>query len=189
MKEVVFVLDRSGSMWSTRDDAIGGFNEFLKQKSTEDIRLTLVQFDHQYEVHQEGRPIAEVPPLTAETYQPRGQTALLDAIGRTIDDTGARLASLPADKRPEKVILGILTDGMENASYKFTKQQIKEKIEHQQNKYQWEFVFMAQNYEQFADAHAGGAQNFSANLGMNTLNSSNVANMRIATSVHFSARV
>ena len=189
MKEAILILDRSGSMSSTKDDAIGGVNEFLEQKKGENISFTLIQFDDHYEVVHENTPIAQVPPLTGATYVPRGTTALFDAIGRTITDVGQRLSNLPEVNRPEKVVVGILTDGHENASVKFSKAKIKEMIDHQTTHYAWEFVFMAQNYEAFADAHAGGAQNFGAGLSIGVNNSSNVKNMRVATSMYFSARV
>ncbi|MEM8600862.1 MAG: hypothetical protein AAGF99_13165 [Bacteroidota bacterium] len=154
LTELVCVIDRSGSMQSIRDDAIGGFNAFLDaQKQVEgEARLTLVLFDHQYDRRLDAVPLAEVDPLTTETFVPRGNTALLDAVGRTIDDVGARLAKTPEAERPGTVLVCILTDGMENASSDYTRDRVKSMIEHQQAKYGWEFQFLAANQDAFAEA-------------------------------------
>jgi len=145
LTEIMVILDRSGSMSSIRDDAMGGFNSFIEDQKKEagDALVTLVQFDHEYEVVYSGKQVQDVRPLTAETYVPRGQTALLDAIGRTINEVGARLSAMTEDDRPGKVIAVVITDGHENASHEFRQDKIKEMIEHQRGKYDWEFVFLA----------------------------------------------
>lgn len=158
LTEIVCIIDRSGSMESIRADAIGGFNAFLEeqQKLPGEAHLTLVLFDHEYERLFEGLPLADVPPLSHTTYVPRGTTALLDAVGRTIDEVGARLAATPEAERPTKVLVCILTDGQENASRGYTRQRVREMIEHQQQKYSWEFQFLAANQDAFAEAgHLG----------------------------------
>ncbi len=156
LTEIAFVLDRSGSMNAIAGDAIGGFNTFLTQQQAlpGDARLTLVLFDHEYQVTHSGVEIRSVPPLDERTYVPRGMTALLDAVGRTIDDVGKRLAATPEDQRPGKVIVAILTDGMENASRDYTNAKVAAMIRHQQEKYSWEFIFLAANQDAIKAAEA-----------------------------------
>ncbi len=152
LTEIAFILDRSGSMHSIRDDAIGGFNAFVESQKAMpgEARFTFVLFDHEYETVMLRRDLREVEPLTAHTYVPRGTTALLDAIGRTVNAIGAQLAALPESERPSKVIVVILTDGMENVSKEFTRPQIKEMIKHQEEIYSWEFVYRGANQDAFA---------------------------------------
>ncbi|MBK8046325.1 MAG: VWA domain-containing protein [Anaerolineales bacterium] len=154
LTEIAYVLDRSGSMQSIASDAIGGFNSFLESQQQVPGRanFTLVLFDHEYQVVHQSVDIHQVPPLDNQTYQPRGTTALLDAIGRTIDDLGARLAAMPETERPSKVIVAILTDGLENASRDYTYLKISAMIQHQREKYSWEFIFAAANQDAFATA-------------------------------------
>lgn len=149
LTDISIVLDRSGSMESARTDTIGGFNAFLKtqKEAPGEALLTLAQFDDQYEIVHNGKAIKDVPNLTAETFVPRGMTALLDAIGRTINTTGARLSTLPEDQRPGKVIFVILTDGQENKSTEFTRAKISEMIKHQTEAYKWDFVFLGANQD------------------------------------------
>lgn len=152
--EIICIIDRSGSMASISNDAIGGFNTFLEdQKKVEgEATLTFVQFDTEYEFIYENKPLNDVPILNNTTFQPRGMTALLDAIGKTIDDTGRRLGNTPEGSRPEKIIVAILTDGEENSSKQYTLSKIKEMIQHQKEKYQWEFIFLGANQDAFAEA-------------------------------------
>lgn len=158
---ITLVLDRSGSMESMRGDAIGGFNTFLKdqQAASGIATLTLVQFDDRYEKPYEFAPLGAVEVLTEKTFVPRGSTALLDAVGQAIEETGTRLASLPEPERPAKVLFVTLTDGMENASHRFTRQQIFEKITHQRDVYGWDFVFLAANQDAIA---TGATMGFTA---------------------------
>jgi len=152
--EIICIIDRSGSMSSIKNDAIGGFNSFLQEQKDfpGEATLTLIQFDDEYEIVHENRKIEEVPELTALTYQPRGCTALLDAIGRTVDSTGKRLANMEEGNRPEKVIVAILTDGEENSSREYSSSKVKEMIEHQKEKYNWEFIYLGANQDAFAEA-------------------------------------
>ena len=152
MTEIVCVLDRSGSMESIVDDAIGGFNTFLKtqQETPGEARMSVVLFDHEYDLLYRGKALADIPPFNSLTFVPRGSTALFDALGRTIQEVGVRLAALAEVERPNKVLFVILTDGQENASKNYTGQQIKEMITHQLNVYQWEFLFFAANQDAFA---------------------------------------
>ncbi|MBC8144387.1 MAG: VWA domain-containing protein [bacterium] len=150
--DITIVLDRSGSMQSVAEDTIGGFNRFVEDQKTGhgDAVLTLVQFDDQYEVVYNAAPIATAAKLTDSTFVPRGSTALLDAIGRTIEVTGARFAAAPEHERPEQVIIMILTDGHENASAHYTNAKIAQMIAHQRDVYSWEFVFLAANQDAIA---------------------------------------
>ena len=114
--------------------------------------LSLVQFDDRYEIDYTETPMQAVPALTRETYVPRGSTALLDAIGRTIDAIGRRLSTRPERDRPDKVIVVVITDGQENASTQFTAAAISEKIAHQRDVYKWEFIFVGSNQDAIASA-------------------------------------
>ena len=149
LTDISVILDRSGSMESVKTDTIGGFNAFLKtqKEAPGEALLTLAQFDDQYEIVHSGKNIQDVTNLTAETFVPRGMTALLDAIGRTINATGVRLSALPEAQRPGKVIFVILTDGQENKSTEFTREKISEMIKHQTEVYKWDFVFLGANQD------------------------------------------
>lgn len=164
--EIACVVDRSGSMSSMRDEAIGAFNTFLEEqkKHPGEALMTYTQFDNEYEIVHSGKPIKDVPALTTETYVPRGSTALLDAVGRTIDAVGTRLSGMADEERPEKVLFVVLTDGQENASKEYKLDDVKKKIDLQRDKYKWEFVFLAQGPAAFAGAINMGfaAKNVSA---------------------------
>lgn len=161
--EIVLIIDKSGSMDSIKDDAIGGFNSFLtEQKNIDrDANVTFVLFDDRYDLIHNGKDINEVEELTNKTYRPSGTTALLDAVGRTIDRVGERLDELKDSEKPENVIVFILTDGLENASSDYSRNQIKEMIKHQESKYSWEFIYGGANQNAFAEAGGMGikAQN------------------------------
>jgi hypothetical protein len=152
--EIICVIDRSGSMEAIKSDAIGGFNTFLdaQKKLPSEAKMTVVLFNHGYKFIQKGTDIRDVPPFDQKTYVPEGTTALLDAVGRTIDDTGKRLADTPEGERPEKVIFAILTDGLENASKDYAREKIHGMIKHQRENYAWEFIFLAANQDAFAEA-------------------------------------
>jgi hypothetical protein len=154
LTELAFILDRSGSMQSMTAAAIEGFNFFLheQQHAQGQARLTLVLFDDEYLVPIQSIPVDEVVPLDHATYVPRNSTALLDAIGRAIDELGARLASLPEAARPGKVIVAILTDGLENASVHETWRTVSDRIRHQTEKYAWDFLFLGANQDAIATA-------------------------------------
>jgi uncharacterized protein YegL len=149
LTEIVMVIDRSGSMASIKDDAIGGLNTFIEaqQKVKGEANLTAVLFDDEYILYHDAVDIKKVELFNEETYVPRSMTALLDAIGKTANDVGERLRKTNEKDRPEKVLFVILTDGFENASREFTKPQIVEMIDHQREKYNWEFAFLAANQD------------------------------------------
>ncbi len=158
------LLDRTGSMQAIRDDTIGGFNTFLKEQKElpGKATLSLAQFDSQdpYEVIHRFKPIAEVPELTRETFVPRAATPLLDAIGRCINDAEEAINGLTEGERPGKVVLVIITDGQENASREFRKDQIKKMIEEKQNA-GWQFVYLSADLESIDDAMVIGFQSVS----------------------------
>lgn len=147
--DITVVLDRSGSMEAVRTDTIGGFNAFIgeQRKQPGKCALSLVQFDDVYEPVYTARPVGDAPLLSVETFVPRNTTALLDALGRTIAATGARLGAMPEADRPGKVLFVIITDGAENASREFTRKQIFEMITQQKTMYQWQFIFLGANQD------------------------------------------
>ena len=144
LTEIVIVLDESGSMSSCKSDTIGGFNEFLstQKKIKGEANVTLVKFSDYYKVVNDGTALEHVSPLNESNYTPSYSTALLDAVGRTINSVGNRLSTLPEDQRPEKVIFAVITDGYENASKEFKREKIFEMVTHQKTKYNWEFLFL-----------------------------------------------
>jgi hypothetical protein len=159
LTEIVFLLDRSGSMSGLEQDTIGGFNAFIeKQCQLEgDTVLTTVLFDDKYEILWNGIE-AKKAKLTDKDYYVRGTTALLDAVGKTILDVGYRLSNMNEDQKPGKVIFVITTDGMENASSEFNYEKIQQLIKHQQEKYSWEFIFMGANIDAVKEAESIGIQ-------------------------------
>lgn len=154
LTELAFILDRSGSMDHLAGAAIEGFNHFLheQQSAPGRARLTLVLFDDEYLVPAQSLPVAEVVPLDERSYVPRNTTALLDAIGRTVDELGTRFAALPEHERPGKIIVAILTDGQENASTHYTWKDIASRIKHQTDVYRWDFLFLGANQDAIATA-------------------------------------
>jgi len=152
--EIAFILDRSGSMQGHTEAAIAGFNEFLRdqQQVTGQARLSLVLFDDRVEIPFDNIPVSEVVDLDTRSYVPRGSTALLDAIGQTIDAFKVRIRDLPAAARPDQVIFAIFTDGEENASHRFTWKDIAGKIRRRQEKQGWEFLFLGANQDAIATA-------------------------------------
>jgi hypothetical protein len=153
--DITLVVDRSGSMQSIRTDMVGGMNHFLdeQKKVPGDCLFTMCQFDTEYEFVHRAVPIRDVPPLDLV---PRGYTALLDAVGRSINETGKRLETMPEDQRPSKVVMVVITDGLENSSKEFTKGQIKEMVERQTKYYGWQFVYLGANQDAFAEAGSMG---------------------------------
>jgi hypothetical protein len=136
-------------MSTIKDDAIGGFNSFLdrQKNATIDARMTLVQFDNEYEEVFADKNIADVPPYTDKTYVPRGTTALFDAVGKSVTALAERRAKISDDNCPDKVICVILTDGYENSSREYNEQAVKKLID-DKKKLSWEFIFVAAGIEQ-----------------------------------------
>lgn len=156
--EIAFILDRSGSMEPIRQATIKAFNTFLRdqQAAPGQTRFTLVFFETETEVRHTSIPIAAVTPLDADSYIPGGSTALLDAIGETIDGLGLKLAALPPADRPDHITLAILTDGEENSSRHYDWLQIADRIKHQTQKYSWEFLFLGAGPDTIATASRMG---------------------------------
>lgn len=145
--ELVFILDRSGSMGGLESDTIGGYNSMLskqKKEKTGKVCVTTVLFDDQYELLYNQVPIEKVSPMTEEEYYVRGSTALLDAIGKTVMQVKAN-----QDKKEikDKVLFVIITDGMENASREYRVEQVKKLIEERKEKDNWEFLFLGANID------------------------------------------
>lgn len=153
LTHIYFLLDRSGSMQSIKTDIEGGFAAFVdEQRATPgECRVTLAQFDTEYETVYADRPVAGIGPLSLE---PRGSTALLDSMARLITEGGRRLAELPEDRRPGTVIVAIMTDGLENASREWTHAAVKRLVEQQTTEYAWQFLYMGADQ----DAIEVGAQ-------------------------------
>jgi uncharacterized protein with von Willebrand factor type A (vWA) domain len=144
--DLIFLIDRSGSMYGSEDDTIGGFNSFLEKERAKDFntKVTTVLFDHQYEVLYKRKPITEVKNLSRDEYYVRGSTALLDAIGRTITTLDKEIKN--------KVLFVIMTDGMENSSVEFSKSQISSMI----SNHNWEFIFIGADIDSYSEARKIG---------------------------------
>lgn len=155
---IAVIADESGSMGPLTNDTIGGFNIFLNEQKAVpgEASLTLVTFNSTHKTVHDFIKLADVPELTTNDYKPSGGTALLDAVGTTINALGARLEAMPEEERPSKVILLIMTDGDENSSREFAKDKIKEMITHQQEKYNWIVTFMGANIDTFGEASSMG---------------------------------
>lgn len=177
LTEIVFLLDRSGSMGYLTDDTIGGFNSMIEQQKKEngEAYVTTVLFNSNRFVLHDHVDIQEIQPMTHADYMAYGMTALLDAAGATIDSIGERLANTPEEERPEKVIFAITTDGYENDSREYTRDKVKEMIEHQQKKYSWVFMFLGANMDAVAEAGKYGIDsNFAATYTANNIGTSSV---------------
>ncbi len=147
--ELVFILDRSGSMGGLEDDTIGGFNAFVdKQKALDqEVHICTVLFNDQIAVLHDRLDLKAIMPLSAKDYQVGGATALLDAIGYGIEKIVAVQRSTAPELQANKVLFVIMTDGHENASSHYSSSKIKQMIEYQQEKFSWEFVFMGANID------------------------------------------
>lgn len=146
LTELVFILDRSGSMTDLVADTIGGYDSMIEKYKSEleEAYVTTVLFDDCYQVLHDHVKLQDVGSIRLHYYV-RGCTALYDAVGKTINSVGERLFNTPEEERPEKVIFVIVTDGYENASKEFSKTKVREMIEHQQSKYSWAFMFLGAN--------------------------------------------
>jgi hypothetical protein len=165
LTELVFILDKSGSMGGLEDDTIGGYNALLaKQREVEGLCLvTTVLFDHGYEVLHERLELSHVQPLTRREYQVGGSTALLDAMGRTIQKMAARQGEDDA----RKVMCVIITDGQENSSREFSARRVRALVEERRENHGWEFIFLGANMDAIETAarygiEADRAQSFHA---------------------------
>ena len=159
LTDITVLLDRSGSMESIASDVVGGFSQFVEEqrKGAGEAVLSLVQFDSQaIDTLFTARPVHEVKlPIV---FEPRGSTPLLDALGRTIVSTGARLRAMKESDRPSRVIFVAITDGLENASREYSLGRIHGMIQHQESAYNWDFVYLGANVDAFAESAAMGFQ-------------------------------
>ncbi len=158
LTEIIYILDRSGSMSGLEADTIGGFNSMMeKQKKTgEKAIVSTVLFDDECEVIHDRIPIEKIEKMTDEQYFVRGCTALLDAVGGAIHHIKNVHKYAREEDRPEKTIVVITTDGMENASRKYSREKIARMIKKQQKKYGWEFIFIGANIDAYAEAQKYG---------------------------------
>ncbi len=156
--EIVYILDRSGSMSGLEADTIGGFNSMMeKQKKTgEKAVVSTVLFDDECEVIQDRVPIEKIEQMTEKQYFVRGCTALLDAVGGAIHHISNVHKYARNEDRPEKTIFVITTDGMENASSRYSREKIEKMVKKQQKKYGWEFIFIGANIDAYAEAQKYG---------------------------------
>ena len=166
LTEVVFILDRSGSMSGLESDTIGGFNSLIeKQKKEEgEAYISTVLFDDYSEVLYDRVDVKKIEPMNENQYFVRGCTALLDAIGGAINHIGNVHKYAREEDRPEKTLFIITTDGMENASHKYDYKKVKKMVERQQEKYGWEFMFIGANMDAIKEA---GRFGISANRSVN----------------------
>ena len=169
LTELVFILDKSGSMGGLETDTIGGYNYMLAKQQTIDgeCHITTVLFDNNYELLHDRIDIKAVSPITEKEYQVGGSTALLDAIGMTVHKIIKVQKQTAADYQAEKVMFVIITDGEENSSREYSAEQIKHMIEYQKSRYGWEFIFLGANIDAVETAGRFGisadrAQNFHA---------------------------
>ena len=166
MTELVFILDRSGSMAGLEKDTIGGFNSMLDKQRNEvgEAVVSTVLFDNETEVIHDRVPVEKVPKLTVKEYYVRGCTALLDAVGGAINHIGNVHKYARKEDVPERTLFIITTDGMENASHRYTYGKVRKMIERQKEKYGWEFLFLGANIDAAAEAGKFGIdESMSAN--------------------------
>ena len=155
---IAVILDGSGSMSGLANDTIGSFNQFVGEQKLipGEAVFFLCTFNTEYHLVHDFVPLHSVSDLNKKTYRTHGGTALLDAMGTTIDTLGVKLASLQEAERPGKVIVLIITDGEENASQLFTLEQIKAKVSHQTDKYNWQFVYIGANVDAISNGTSLG---------------------------------
>ena len=180
LTEIVFILDRSGSMSGLEADTIGGFNSMIeRQKNVEgEALITTVLFDDKINTLHNRVSLDEIKKMTREDYYVGGCTALLDAVGITINRINDIQKSMPEDERPEKTMFIITTDGQENSSREFDYKKIKKMIEKKQDKKKWEFLFLGANIDAIGTA---------ANLGIKANRSVNYHSDHVGTAVNYKA--
>ena len=152
--ELVFILDKSGSMSGLESDTIGGYNAMLKKQQQEqgEAIVTTVLFDDRYELLHDRINIKGISPITEKEYFVEGSTALLDAIGKTINKIGNVQKNTKEEQRADKVMMVITTDGMENASHEYSYEKIRGMVQRQKDRYGWEFIFLGANIDAVSTA-------------------------------------
>lgn len=152
------IVDRSGSMAHLSESTIQGINNFISEQKAVPgtANATLTLFDHEVEIPLNNVSLTDFPVVNNKIYKTRGTTALLDALGTAIDSFGLQLSSLDENKRPSTVIFLVITDGLENASCKYSRSAVAEKIKHQQDVYGWKFVFMGASLDSVKEAQSLG---------------------------------
>ena len=177
LTELVFILDRSGSMSGLESDTIGGYNALLKKQQEQpgEAIVTTVLFDDEYELLHDRINIKGIKPITDQEYYVRGTTALLDAVGKTIRKIHNAQQNTSEEEKAEKVLIVITTDGMENASVEYNYDKIKALVEQQKDKHSWEFIFLGANIDAVETAgrfgiNASRAANYHADSAGTSLN-------------------
>ena len=178
LTEVVFILDRSGSMEGLEKDTIGGFNSMLKKQKSEPGRVLVstVLFDDACQVLHDRVPLENVRPMTEEDYWTRGCTALLDAVGGAIDHIGRIHKYARAEDLPDKTLFVITTDGMENASGRYSYRDVSRMVKRQEERYGWEFIFLGANID---------AEKEAARYGIRKKNAVNYVSDAVGTGLNF----
>ena len=158
MTEIIFILDRSGSMEGLEADTIGGFNSMMRKQASEpgDALVSTLLFDNDVEVIHDRLNIKDVPEITSKEYYVRGCTALLDAVGGAIKHISMIHKYARKEDIPEKTLFIITTDGMENASRLYSYDDVRSMVEHQKSKHGWEFIFLGANIDAAAEASRYG---------------------------------
>jgi len=182
LTELIFILDRSGSMAGLESDTIGGYNAMIEKQKQEpgDAVITTVLFDDRYELLHDRIPLKGIRPITEREYYVRGTTALLDAIGQSIQKLINVHRHTAPEARADKVLFVITTDGMENASQEYTYKKIYDMIRHQKERYGWEFIFLGANIDAIKTAakfgiNADRAANYHADEAGTQLNFKSVS--------------
>lgn len=175
LTEIVVIIDASGSMHNFSSDTIGGFNAFIEEqkKLPGEANITLATFNgiDPNNIVFDGLNIQDCHGLSSDNYKPDGMTPLYDAVGNAISVVGKRLAQIPEEERPSKVLFLITTDGLENCSKDYTREKIKSMIYHQKSKYNWEFVFTGANID---SASVADSMNISSSISYDQNNTSNL---------------
>ena len=180
LTELVFVLDKSGSMSGLEKDTIGGFNSMLEKQRKEDgdVVISTILFDDTMQVIHDRTGLDKIKSLTDKDYQVGGCTALLDALGKSIKHINKVQKALPEEERPAKTMFVITTDGQENSSHEFSYDKIKKMVEKKQEKKQWEFLFLGANMDAISAA---------ADIGIKADRAANFHCDAVGTAVNYSA--